>query len=133
MSRKHAAEPVTPRAEDAGESAKKRRSREEWERRDAEDRRLRDSNAFKIWTICPHKICRRNKGCGGDTEECVTQRWRRVVPDELRIYMFKVAHLVSEQGMSVEQACNAAEADFKQRAEIAARYEAQAATRSKSP
>lgn len=139
MSRKRSAAPVTGVADLPDETPERRRKREEWERCHAEERRLRDSarrklcNAFKIWTVCPHKICRRHRGCSGDTGECISQRWRHLVPEELRIYTFKVMHLVSAQGMSVEQACDTVEADLKHRAEIAAGYEAQAAARSNSP
>lgn len=118
------------------DTEEQRRRRDEWLKQQAENRRETDEarralfNAFNIWTICPHKICRRNKGCSGDTTECVMQRWRRVVPDEVRIYIAKVAAFVTNQGMTVKQACAATEADLKERAEIAARHEARAAARS---
>lgn len=121
MSRKRPAEPSTPLESDAHENDKARLKREAWERLRAQDLLERDQarralfDAFEIWTICEHKICRRNKGCRGDTDECVMKRWRRVVPDEVRIYLGKVVHFVADHGMTVEQAVQATEADLKER------------------
>lgn len=115
------------RLHDKAEDA--RRRREEWERQQAQDLRERDAfrrrllDAYKIWTICEHKICRRNKGCRGDTDECAT-RWCRVVPDEERIYLGKVLQFMAKEGMTLAQAVAATDADFKLRAEINARYAA---------
>lgn len=111
------------------DTEEQRRRRDEWFKQQAENKRVRDKsrralfNAFKIWTICPHNICLRNKACSGDTTECVMQRWRRVVPDEVRIHLAKMLDFIVNKGMTVEQACAATDADLKERA----------AARSKSP
>lgn len=121
------------------DTEEQRRRRDEWLKQQAENRRETDEarralfNAFKIWTVCPHRICQRNKACRGDTDECVMLRWRRVVPDEVRIYLAKALDFTVNKGMTVEQACAAVDADLKERAEFAARYEARAAARTKSP
>jgi hypothetical protein len=118
MSKRQSAKQPAPRSRAADEEEQARRRREEWERDRAESLRLRDEvrrrlfDAFDIWTICDHKVCRRNKGCRGDTEECVMKRWRRVVPAELRSYIGKAARLVAE-GMTAEEAVAVAEADLE--------------------
>lgn len=120
------------------DTEEQRRARDEWLAQQAEAKRERDEarrslfTAFEMWTICPHKICQRNKSCRGDTDECVMQRWRRTVPDEVRIYIGKVVEFVAREGMTVEQACEATDKDFKEREEILAQFEARSAAQSPS-
>jgi hypothetical protein len=78
-------------------------------------------NIFNLWKVCEHKVCHRNKGCRGNTDECVMKRWRRVVPDEVRNYVGKIAHYVANEGMTTAEAIAATDADFKRYQEIEAK------------
>lgn len=124
MSRKHSGRRALARGADA--STEERRAREERERQSAEDLRERHAfrrrmfDGFKLWTVCPHKICRRNRRCSGDTDECLTQRWHQLMPQDTRHVVAKAIQFMSD-GMPAAQATAAAEADLKQRQEIAAR------------
>jgi hypothetical protein len=114
------------------ETAEARRKREKWERDHARWLRERDEmrrslfTAFKLWTVCPHKECQRAKACRAvDTEECRRERWREVVPDEVRTLLGKIARLCAE-GHSVKDAVRLAREDMrahdKALAEIEARH-----------
>lgn len=111
-----------------GDDEKTRQERLAWAREAAEERRrLYEARshlftAVGLWKVCEHKSCRRNKSCRGDTNECAMKRWRRYISDEDRIYLGKVCHYVADEGMTLGQALDAADADLKEREEIAARH-----------
>jgi hypothetical protein len=111
------------------ETAEARRQREEWERSHAQAMREREQaqhelfSAFLLWTICPHKACRRAKACVGDTEECCRERWHQAVPDELRAELAKICELV-RAGYDVPEACRLARQDMIMREKLLAKLEA---------
>lgn len=116
MSRRSLANPPVP--DEDVETDKARREREAYERACAEDREALHSarrtmfDAFRLWTVCDRKRCRRNRRCSGDTDECVMKRWRRFVPQEMRSDIFKVVQFMRD-GMTATEAIAAAETDLK--------------------
>lgn len=110
-----------------GDNEATRQARLAWAREAAEERRKlfeTRSQLFTgvgLWKVCEHKVCRRNRACRGDTNECMMKRWRRYISDEDRIYLAKVCHFAAHEGMTMAQAIAAADADLKEREESAAR------------
>lgn len=115
------------RSDDSEES--KTREREEFAREQAEAARARDSmrrqlfTAYRLWTVCPDKRCKRARACSGDTELCVRQRWHVYVSDETRALLTKTFELVSD-GMPAREAVAAAQADIVRRQQLAAEFDA---------
>lgn len=120
------------------EIAEAKRKREHWERVHANDaRELEESRrvlftAFKLWTVCPHKVCARAKACRGDVLECMRVRWRKYVSDDTRALLSKTITLW-KQGMEWPEALKAATADIAQCRAVLAKYEARRAEWDSAP
>ena len=115
--------------------ASKKREREEFARMQAESNLARDDmrrklfTAYRLWTMCPDKRCKRAQACRGDTELCVRQRWHVYVSDEDRALLSKTFELMKD-GMPAQQAIAAAQADIARRKRSAAGWNAAVAEKS---
>ena len=115
------------RSDDSEES--KKREREDFERERAESDRARDSmrrklfTAYRLWTVCNDKRCKRARACSGDTELCARQRWHVYVSDEDRALLSKSFELMDD-GMPAREAVAAAQADIARRQQLAAVFNA---------
>ena len=116
----------------------KTREREEFERQQAEYAHERDSmrrelfTAYRLWTVCPDKRCKRARSCRGDTEVCMRQRWHVYVSDETRALLTKTSQLMKD-GMPAREAVAAAQADIARRKKLAAELDAPSASTPPAP
>jgi hypothetical protein len=119
----------TENMEDDEAPEAKRRAREEFERRRAENDRVRDEarrhmfSFFKMWTICPDKRCIRTRSCAGDLEECLYGRWHQVIPPEFKALLQKsIANM--REGHSAHEAVRLAREDMARREAVIAALDA---------
>ena len=109
-----------------------KRKREEFDREQAEHTRARDEmrrkvyTAFRLWTVCNDKRCKRAQVCSGDTEACMHERYNVCVPEKTRALLVKAIDLMRE-GMPALEALAAAKADIAQRLKRAAAFAARRA------
>jgi hypothetical protein len=130
--------PAEAEAQTRAEMAEARRKREQWEREHANDaRELEESRrelftAFKMWAVCPEKVCARAKACRGNVLECLRVRWREHVPDEMRALLSKSIDLY-RQGMPWPEAVTTAYNDMEKHAAAMDEYAARRAAEAASP
>jgi hypothetical protein len=127
------------RTDDQDESPQaKKRKREQFERERAVSERERDNarrklfTAFQLWMVCPDKRCARAKACSGDVEVCLRERWHVHISDETRAMLGKTLQLIGD-GLSVNEAVAAAQADIAQRKKLAAEFDARHAEKPAAP
>jgi hypothetical protein len=97
-------------------------------RRETEASRRRLLSVFGMWTICPDKRCIRAQACAGDVEQCLRQRWHKVVPPETKALLQKFFTLTKE-GMPPAEALAAAQKDMERRIRMQAEFDARAPER----
>ena len=106
----------------------KQRQDEALRQNEANDRAREQSrrlmfNMFQLWRVCPDKRCARARGCRGDAEACLRDRWFVHVSPEARALLAKTLELVGG-GMKWQEALDAANADMEHRLKIMADIEA---------
>jgi hypothetical protein len=122
------ARPAHAQDEASTEALERRHRREQFERQRADNDRMRDEarrkmfTHFRMWTVCPDKRCLRAQACAGNVEECLNERWRPVVPAELKTLLQKSLALMAD-GCTPQEAVAAAQAEMKRHAEAAARVD----------
>jgi len=105
------------RAEFAGSLSPSRQRQAEWQRQREEDARALSGarrklfTAFRIWQVCPAKLCQRQHACRGDAERCMNERWHRLAPPALKAFLGKVFDGVRD-GLEWQEAIAAAEASM---------------------
>jgi hypothetical protein len=66
--------------------------------------------AFRLWTVCPSKMCGRHKACRGDANRCLQERWQPLAPPEVKALLQK-AFAKRAGGMTPREAVAAAAAE----------------------
>jgi hypothetical protein len=63
--------------------------------------------AFRLWTVCPSRMCGRHKACRGDADRCLRERWQPLAPPELKATLQKI-FANQAGGMTLHEAIAAA-------------------------
>jgi hypothetical protein len=77
---------------------------------------------LRVWRACRKKPCRRAHSCKGNMEECFDLHWR-ALPEEARVWL-RAGIKARIEGLSPNQAAEAADAEVARHRELTARYEA---------
>jgi len=113
---------------------------EEQQRRAAYQRELDEDNrrrnearrkmftVLKMWKACPDKRCVRAHACRGDVERCLRERWRPIVPPDLKASIGRMFEYL-RNGLSPQEAATRAAEDMARHCEAMARVEAMQAER----
>ena len=104
-----------------------RQTREQQEFQDKIDRQ-RDAtaraqcNALQFWRWCRKKPCRRARACKGNGQECFELHWRGL-PEEARVWL-RTGIAARMEGLSPNQAADAADAEVARHRALTAKYNA---------
>jgi len=102
------------------------RVQEQWDR-ERQERKRYICNGFYFWRACAEKSCRRTKACMGDAVACFKRCWPWVYEGD-KIF-FRAGIKARAAGLSVDEACRAANEEVARSADHIARVEAETLAR----